>query len=161
VAVALGRAYIDMFVEVRFECRRESSVYRSLANSTNNGGTIVYVCFSLCVCVCGVFLLDLMKFGKHFCPHDRQQNFMDKTKCLSPNDDISTNSSAVFTPAVASCTSLFRLSFNLTSFPPTNPKRGFIQEKHTKVFQSPLQQTQLLTFFICLLHVSTSADHSQ
>jgi hypothetical protein len=73
--VGLGRAYIDMFVKLRSECWGESSVYRSLANSTKNGGNKCLCVFQL---VCGVFLLNLTKLGKHFYPQCRQQNFMDK-----------------------------------------------------------------------------------
>jgi len=73
--VGLGRAYIDMFVKLRFECRGESAVYRSLANSTNNGGSKCLCLFQL---VCGVFLLNLTKLGKHFYPQCRRQNFTDK-----------------------------------------------------------------------------------
>lgn len=63
--VRVGRAYIDMFVNLRFECRGESSVQRSLANSTNNG---VSKCLCVFRLVCGVFLLNLTKIGKYFTP---------------------------------------------------------------------------------------------
>ena len=50
--VGLGRANIDMFVKLWFECRGEPSVYCSLANSTNNGGNkCLCVLQSVCVCV--------------------------------------------------------------------------------------------------------------